>query len=46
MYLERKHYERVGLWPTENAIAAAAAFVKRKTWSPAIYTRIFRLTFN
>jgi len=46
MYLERKHYERVGLWCTENTIAVAAALVERKTLSPTMYTRIFRITFN
>lgn len=46
MYLERKHYECVGLWCTGNTIVAAAALDERKTWSPAMYTRIFCLTFN
>lgn len=31
MYLERKHYERVGLLSTGNLIAAASAFVERNT---------------
>lgn len=46
MYLERKHYERVDLWRTGKTIAVAAALVERKTWSPAMCTRMFRLTFN
>lgn len=46
MYLERKHYERVGLWRTGKAIAVAVALVERRTWSPVICTRIFRITFN
>lgn len=31
MYLERKHYERVGLLSRGKLIAAATAFVERNT---------------
>lgn len=31
MYLERKHYERVGLWRTANTIEEASALVERST---------------
>lgn len=31
MYLERKHYERVGLWRPENTIEEASTLVERCT---------------